>query len=118
MRAALFRDKNLPGDTCDDDEDDDEVSPSSHNVTSSSLSAMPGQVLTFVVVVIVLAVGGLVVAGVRDTLTTDIVEYNVSSDTLDGIERFSNFLPTIAVVMISAVVIAVVVSAFVMFRGR
>lgn len=88
------------------------------NKKGQALAQMPGQVLTFVVVVIVLAVGGLVVAGVRDTLTVDTVEYNVTQDGLSGISKFSTFLPTIAVVLISAILIAIVVSAFVFFRAR
>lgn len=88
------------------------------NKKGQALQQMPGQVLTFVVVVIVLAVGGLVVAGVRDTLTVDTTEYNVTQDGLSGIQKFSTFLPTIAVVLISAILIAIVVSAFVFFRAR
>lgn len=86
------------------------------NKKGQALQNMPGEVLTFVVVVIVLAVGGLVVAGVQDTLTANTTEFNVTADGLEGIKKFSAFLPTIAVVLISAILIAIVVSAFVFFR--
>ncbi len=80
------------------------------------LAQMPGQVLTFVVATIVIAVGGLVLGGIRDTLVTDTAEFNATADGLEGISKFSEFLPTIAIVLVSAILIAIVVGAFAFFR--
>ena len=82
----------------------------------AQLAEMPGQVLTFVVVTIIVAVGGLVLGGIRDTLTVNTTEFNATADGLAGITKFSEFLPTIAIVLVSAILIAIVVGAFAFFR--
>ncbi len=81
------------------------------------VAEMPAQVLTFVVATIIIAVGGLVLGGIRDTLTVNSSEFNSTSDGLLGITKFSEFLPTIAIVLVSAILIAIVVGAFAFFRG-
>ena len=82
----------------------------------AQLATAPNTVLTFVVVAIVIAIGGMVLGGIRDTLTANSSEYNSTMKGLQGIEKWSTFLPTIAIVLVAALLIAIVVGAFVYFR--
>ena len=85
----------------------------------AQLSGAPNTVLTFVVLVIVIAVGGIVLSGIKDTYNVDNSSaYNASYKGLEGVEKWSTFLPTIAIVMVSALLIAIVVGAFVYMRSR
>lgn len=87
-----------------------------HMDRKAQLANAPNTVLTFAVVAIVIAIGGLVLTGIRDTLTTGSSEYNTTQKGIAGIGKWSNFLPTIAIVLVAALLIAIVVGAFVYFR--
>jgi len=80
------------------------------------LASAPNTILTFVVVALVIAVSGMVLGGIKDTLTPDSAETNATIKGLEGVAKFSTFLPTIAIVLVAALLISIVVGAFVYFR--
>ena len=72
--------------------------------------------ITFVVIAIIIGIGGTVLDEVQDTQTTDSTAYNATGGGLTGIETFGNWLPTVAVVLVSALVIGIIAAYFYMGR--
>jgi len=68
--------------------------------------------LGFVVVAIVISMGGEILTELRDTQTANSYAYNITGQGLEGAETFGDWLPTIAVVIAAAVVIGVIVTYF------
>ena len=86
----------------------------------AQLAGAPNMVLTFVITVIVLAVAGMVVGGIKDSLdnSTYYGSSGMNATTKGGIglQKFSTFLPTIAIVLVASLLIAIVVGAFAYFN--
>ncbi len=80
------------------------------------LGQMATMAIAFVILAIVIGIGGTVLDEVQDTQTTNGVAYNATESGLDGIETFGDWLPTIAVILASALVIGIIASYFYM-RG-
>ncbi len=68
--------------------------------------------LGFVVVAIVISMGGEILTELRSTQTASSYAYNITSQGLEGAETFGDWLPTIAVVIAAAVVISVITLYF------
>lgn len=78
--------------------------------------------ISFVVVVIVIALGGSLMgtfqanqvtgaAGCNATVTTGCgIPYNVTVQGMNGMKTFGDYLPTIAIVLVIAVIIAIIVT--------
>lgn len=71
-----------------------------------------GMAVAFVVFVIVVAVGGQVLAGVQTGQTTNSVAYNATGYGLTGITNLANQSGTIGTVIGAAIIIGIVVGAF------
>ena len=82
----------------------------------AQLAGAPNMILTFAVVVIVLTIGGLVLTGIGDTLTAGTAEKNATTMGGRGLNKFADFLPTIAIVLVASLLIAIVVGAFAYFN--
>ena len=71
-----------------------------------------GLALAFVVVTVIISVGGEILTQVRDgqanTTPGRTLAYNVTSEGLDGTTTLGEWLPTIAVIIAAAVVIGVI----------
>ena len=71
-----------------------------------------GLALAFVVVAVILSVGGDILTQVREgqdnTTAGRTLSYNITSEGLDGMETLGEWLPTIAVIIAAAVVIGVI----------
>jgi hypothetical protein len=78
------------------------------------LNQFAGIAITFVVLAIVIGIGGTVLDEIDDTQTTNGIAYNATQDGLAGIETFGEWLPTIAVILASALVIGIIASYFYM----
>jgi NADH:ubiquinone oxidoreductase subunit 6 (subunit J) len=74
-------------------------------------------VLTFVVLIIAATIGAKVVGAIRDTMTTNTTEYNVSNKGLDAFTNYSALLPVVGTVLAAMLVIGLVLGLGAL-RGR
>ena len=79
-----------------------------------SLNQMATMAISFVVLAIIIGIGGTVLDEVQDTQTAESVAYNATASGLEGIETFGDWLPTIAVILASALVIGIIATYFYM----
>jgi len=66
--------------------------------------------LTLVVLGIGLAYGLQVMGDVQDDMTANSDEYNATGDAIEGVAKIPNKLPTIATVIVAAVIIGILVT--------
>jgi hypothetical protein len=76
------------------------------------LQDLAGIAIIFVVVAIVISIGSDVLTEVRVGKTSGSVEYNASTYGLEGLEELASWLPTIAIVVVAAVVIGIIALYF------
>lgn len=74
------------------------------------ISELLGIGLTIVVLGIGLAYGLQVMGDVQDDMTASSAEYNATADAIDGVAKIPEKLPTIATVIVAAVIIGVLVT--------
>ncbi len=72
--------------------------------------------IALVVAVIILGLGATILTEIQNTQTKDLHAYNASSQGLSGLTTMSSFVPTIAIVAVSAIVIGIILVFF--GRGR
>jgi len=72
--------------------------------------------ILFVVIAIVVSVGADVLSNIQEGKTTDSVEYNATQYGLQGLEELSSWLPTLAIIIVAAIVIGIIAAWF-MFKG-
>ncbi len=77
-----------------------------------TLSQFGGLALAFVVVSIILSMGGEILTQIFDTQTALSYAANITQQGIDGVVVFGDWLPTIAVVVAAAVVIGIIVHYF------
>ncbi len=65
--------------------------------------------MTLVVLGIGLAYGLQVMGDVQDDMTVDSVEYNATGDAMEGVAKIPNKLPTIATIIVAAVIIGILI---------
>ncbi len=75
-----------------------------------TLADAPPAVIMLVVIAIVLGIGGSILTTVQSTQTANSVAYNASGFGLTGVNTFSQWVPTIAIVLAAALVIGLVMS--------
>lgn len=73
-----------------------------------NLTEVPGAVQTLVVIGIFLAVGALVLAGVKDQTTADSNAYNVTEDAEGGLTSIGDFMSLIGLIVAAAVILGLV----------
>jgi len=77
------------------------------------LRALLGIAISFVVVAIVLSFGSTIVSEVQDTYNHDNeTAYNATEKGLEGLEEFADWLPTLALIIVAAVIIGIIVRYF------
>jgi hypothetical protein len=81
------------------------------------LGEVPGAVIMLVVVGLILTVGSIIGTDLRDDQSTGSYAYNASDNMLVGIDNVSGWQDTIGTVIGAAVVIGIVVGAFVVYRN-
>ena len=72
--------------------------------------------IALVVAAIILGMGGTILDEIQDTQTSGTAAYNASDYGLQGMNTLSQFIPTIAIVAVAAVVIGIILVFF--GRGR
>ena len=82
-----------------------------------SIGELSGLAITFVVIAVVLGVGGTILATIQGDQTVNSTAYNASGKGLTSVKTLADWLPTLATIIASAVVIGVIVGAFAMSRG-
>jgi len=76
------------------------------------LNGLQAAALAFVSLVIVLAVGATVLQEFRGTQTVDNADYNITTEGLLGMEKFSQFNPIIAIAIAAVVILGIITAAF------
>lgn len=82
-----------------------------------SLGDAGAMALTFVLFVIIVAIGGDILSGVQSSQNTDSVSYNITSTGLDGLTNLGNYSDTIGTIMGAAVIVGIVLIAFGAYSG-
>ena len=78
-------------------------------VWSESLSRFG---VTFVVIAIVLSFGGTILDDIKDDQTSGDADYNATAYGLEAIETFASWLPTLALIVVAAVIIGIIIRYF------
>jgi hypothetical protein len=73
-----------------------------------NLNDMPGVVITFVVIAVILGIGATILTSVQSGQTAGSIAYNASASGLEGLDTMAGWQPTLAIVVIAAVVIGVI----------
>ena len=76
------------------------------------LSQLAGIAVTFVVLAIVLSFGATILGNLQDDQTSGEVDYNATQHGLESMEEFSSWLPTLAIIIVAAIIIGIVVRYF------
>lgn len=74
------------------------------------LADMSGIAIAFVIIATVLGLGGTVLATIQSDQVADSIAYNATGSGLTSIGTISSYLPTIAVVVVLAVIVGIIVS--------
>lgn len=74
-----------------------------------NLQSLIPAVITFVVVAVVLGIAATVLTTVQSTQTANTAAYNASAQGLSAIVTFSQYLPTLAIIVVLAIIISVIV---------
>lgn len=69
---------------------------------------LSGLAIIFVVLAVTLGVGGTILDSIQEGQTQDGVAYNATGEGLTSITTFAEWLPTLAVISVAAVVIGVI----------
>lgn len=83
-----------------------------HKLKGMAINEMSGVVLAFVVVAIIVGIGGTTLTSVQATQTANTAAYNATTKGLTGVTTFGDWLPTIAVISAAAVVIGLIYMYF------
>ena len=76
------------------------------------LQDLVGIGVLFVVIAIVLAFGGKILDKLNETNTANSAAKNATDNGLKSINEFASWLPTLAIVVVAAIIIGIVVSYF------
>lgn len=83
-----------------------------------SLGQAPGLVITLVVIALVIAVSSIVLTDFQNTQTTNSYAWNASQDGLTAIDNVSTQLGTVGTIVVAAILLGLIVTAFVFFNRR
>lgn len=75
-----------------------------------SINLMVPFAISFVVVVVVVALGGSILGSFQTSQTAGSLPYNITGQGLVGVKSFGDYLPTIAIVLVIAVIISILVT--------
>ena len=78
------------------------------------LQDLAGIAIIFVVVAIVVSIGADVLSNIRGTASLNDTKWNATTYGLQGLEELASWLPTIAIVVVAAVVIGIIALYFAM----
>lgn len=78
----------------------------------ASLQEAASMALAFVLFVVVVSIGGQVLAGVQSSQTSGTVAYNATTKGLEGIKNLADQSGTIGVILGASILIGILISAF------
>jgi len=73
-----------------------------------NLQDLSGVAITFVVLAVVLGIGGTILTSIQDGQVADTAAYNATGDGLEAILEISSWQVTLAVIVVASVVIGVI----------
>ena len=79
---------------------------------SYDLKALAGLAITFVVVTIVISFGATILDDIQDDQTENDSDYNATGKGLEALVTFADWLPTLALIVVAAVIIGIIVRYF------
>jgi len=68
--------------------------------------------IVFVIYAIVSSYGAEIVSDTGDDFTANSVEYNITQNSLDGIDATAEKMPTVGRIVVAAIIITVILAAF------
>lgn len=74
-----------------------------------SINELGAAAIALVIAAFLISIGATVIDELQDTQTTNTIAYNVSTQGLEAMESFGNWLPIIAIVVAAVVVIGLLV---------
>ena len=80
------------------------------------VGALGGIALALVVVVIIITFGAVMLSQLKDTQVADSAAANVAASGLEGMSTFGEWIPTIALIVVFAVILGIVITY--MARGN
>ncbi len=89
-----------------------------HNSRKGQLAGATNIAIGLVTLVLVVAVGAIVLGDFQDTQTADSAPHNITGDGLTGLTNMSTQFGTVGTIAIAAVLISLVVGAFVVAGRR
>ncbi len=81
------------------------------------LGGAPAQIIMFVIMIIVLALGGYTVNEIGSTFTENTTARNITDKGGEGLYTYSKFTPIIAIVLVVALIIIILLGSLAVF-GR
>ena len=72
------------------------------------LNNLSGLAITFVMLAVVLGIGGTILDSIQDGQVVDSTAYNATQEGLNSLTTFADWLPTLATISVAAVVIGVI----------
>jgi len=83
------------------------------NKSGYDVKALAGLAVVFVVIAIILSFGSTILDSLQDNYSDDnSTAYNATQDGLESLGEFSSWLPTLALIIIAAVIIGVIIRYF------
>jgi len=82
------------------------------NKKGYDLKALAGLAITFVVLTIVIAFGATILKDIQDDQTSGDADYNASDKGMESLNTFADWLPTLALIVVAAVIIGIIVRYF------
>jgi amino acid transporter len=79
------------------------------------IDSLGGLAITFVVAAITIGFGSLILSELGDDVYSsdgNSTAYNITGDGEEALGKFAQWLPTLAIIVVAAVIIAVIVGAF------
>ena len=86
------------------------------NKKGMSLDAVPGVVIIFVIIAVVLGVGATLLTDIQDDQTTNSFAYNATNAGLEGLDTISGWQDNMALIAVFGVIL-VLIGGFLMFRN-
>ena len=76
------------------------------------VKALAGLAITFVVITIIISFGATILDDIQDDQTSGDSDYNASDKGLEALTTFADWLPTLALIVVAAVIIGIIVRYF------
>ena len=76
------------------------------------LRNLAGLAIVFVVLTIIISFGATILKDIQDDQDVDAADYNASAKGLESLNTFADWLPTLALIVVAAVILGLIVIYF------